>query len=211
MSFFGALKGLFRYLSALLFFSVIIFALHLPANAQDADSLNIDKNTHFPDSIELKPHSAHKATLYSMMLPGLGQAYNKKYWKVPVVWAGFGTLGYFIITNNSEYRSYRDAYIYVSTGDEGDPPNDLVNRYTEDQLLAQKDYYQRNLELSYIFTALWYIINIVDAAVDAHLYDFNVDDNLSLQLMAPQMPVNTDFIPARQVLPSAGISLKLKF
>ncbi len=211
MSFFGALKGFFRYLSALLFFSLIIFALHLPANAQDADSLNIDKNTHFPDSIELKPHSAHKATLYSMMLPGLGQAYNKKYWKVPVVWAGFGTLGYFIITNNSEYRSYRDAYIYVSTGDEGDPPNDLVNRYTEDQLLAQKDYYQRNLELSYIFTALWYIINIVDAAVDAHLYDFNVDDNLSLQLMTPQMPVNTDFIPARQVLPSAGISLKLKF
>ncbi len=193
-----------------LLISIFLFSTVFQTNAQNVDSLNINKNIKIHDSQGLKPHSPHKATLYSAVLPGLGQAYNKKYWKTGAVWAGFGIFGYFIVTNNNEYKSFRDAYLYVSKGEQGDPPNDLVDRYTEDQLLAQKDYYQRNLELSVIFSVLWYIVNIVDAAVDAHLYDFNVDDNLSIGIGPAQTPMNYNVLPGPDLKTYSGLTLKIK-
>ncbi len=193
-----------------LLISIFLFLTVIRLNAQNADSLNLDRNIKIHDTLGLKPHSPHKATLYSAVLPGLGQAYNKKYWKTGAVWAGFGVFGYFIVTNNNEYRSFRDAYLYVSKGEQGDPPNDLVDRYTEDQLLAQKDYYQRNLELSIIFSVLWYIVNIVDAAVDAHLYDFNVDDNLSLGISCPRNALNYRGLSMPDLKTYSGLTLKIK-
>lgn len=138
-----------------------------------------------------------------MVLPGLGQAYNRKYWKIPIVYAGFGTMYYFIHTNGQQYRSFKSAYDYKASGSSGTKPNDLVDRYSTDQLKIGREYYRRNLELSYILTGAWYILTIIDADVDAHFFDYNISDDLSIQL-APYSSTGS-------FTASNGISLRLKF
>lgn len=129
-------------------------------------------------------HSAHKATIYSLALPGLGQAYNKKYWKIPIIYAGFGVLAYNISINNKETKKFTEAYRYVIKGDTTIPTdNEYVKRYPNPRdLLRGRDFYRRRVELSIIFTAAWYLLNVVDAAVDAHFFDYDVSDNLSLRV-----------------------------
>jgi hypothetical protein len=158
-----------------------------------------------PDSIREKEHSPTKATIMSACLPGLGQAYNKKYWKVPVIYAGLGVMGYFIYTNTDEYLNYKCAYIESSYGNTNGSYSYLVNRYSKDELLSAREYYRRNLEITCLLTALWYALNILDATVDAHLYTFNISDKLSLKV-EPQV-MTGGF--AHQS--SAGIKIKIKF
>ncbi len=189
-------------------FSGICIALLLLVFTQNTQAQE-DKGTRAskkPADTMVYKHSPQKATLYSMVLPGLGQAYNKKYWKIPIVYAGFGALGYFAITNGNEYRKYRQAYDYVTQGDQSIPiNNDYVNKYEPEQLAQGRDYYLRNLEFTYILTGLWYILNVVDAAVDAHLYDYSIEDDLGVRL-EPVMDYATmrpNFHP--------GISLRFRF
>jgi hypothetical protein len=152
-------------------------------------------------------HSATKATYYSMMLPGLGQAYNKKYWKIPIIYAGFGTLAYLINANGSEYRKFRTAYNIVATDDTLNFTNDYVVRYggNLDQLREGRNYYRRNLEFNYILTVLLYILNIVDASVDGNLYDFDVSDDISIKFE----PVRNDFASIPE--PAIGLTLRFRF
>jgi hypothetical protein len=155
-----------------------------------------------------KEHSPKRATIYSAVLPGLGQAYNQKYWKIPIVYAVFGTLYYFIHTNGKEYRQFRDAFNIVASGDTLNfPTNSYIIRYNAnlDQLRAGRNYYRRNLELSYIITGALYILQIIDANVDAHLHDFDISDDLSLSI-EPYFPDQ----PLYAIKPVAGISIKLK-
>lgn len=133
------------------------------------------------DTLALRPHTPTRAAVYSAILPGLGQAYNRKYWKIPIVYAGFGVITYFIISNTREYKTYKEAYNYVASGDTTFIDNDYVLKYDEQQLLDGKNYYRRNMELSYIIGGLWYILNIIDASVDAHFFDYDVSDDLSLR------------------------------
>ncbi len=148
-----------------------------------------------------EPHSPHKASIYSFILPGLGQAYNKSYWKIPIVYAGFGFLTYMIISNNKEYKLYKAAYDFSPVNEDDIPPNDYYTEYSTDQLKQGKDYYRRNLELSYILTGFWYLVNVIDASVDAHLFDFKVSDDLSIKI-EPQFyhqPINNKTIPGIRV------------
>jgi Family of unknown function (DUF5683) len=128
-----------------------------------------------------KPHSPHKAAVMSALLPGSGQAYNKKYWKIPVLYGGFVGLGYAIRFNNREYSQYKDAFKLRLDGDEStvDP---YVGIYSDNDLSTLKDFYRRNRDLSIIGCGLLYILNIVDASVDAHLFSFNVSSDLSLNI-----------------------------
>ena len=126
---------------------------------------------------EIDPLTPAKAAFYSAILPGLGQAYNKKYWKIPLVYGAMGTSIYFYIDNNKKYHNYRDAYKKRLAGNP-----DPEYAYLDDaRLIAAQRFYQRNRDLSVLITGLFYILNIVDANVDAHLLQFNVDDNLSLR------------------------------
>jgi len=161
-------------------------------------------NTITPDSV--KVHSAKKATLMSMALPGLGQGYNKKYWKIPIIYAGFGTLIYFMSTNGKEYRNFRDAYNIVATGDSANFNNELVLRYEGnlDQLQEGRNYYRRNLELTYILSGLLYILQIVDASVDANLYNFDVSDDLSINFS----PISNQLLFARKPVPAISLSYR---
>ena len=125
--------------------------------------------------------SPKKASLYSAILPGAGQIYNTKYWKVPVLYASIGTAIYIAKWNNSEYLHYREAFEYRTDDDETtvDP---YIDRYTESNLVTMKNYHRKNRDLAYIITAGIYLLNILDASVDAHLFNFNVNDNLDMVL-----------------------------
>ena len=124
--------------------------------------------------------SASKAALMSL-LPGLGQAYNKKYWKIPIIYAGLVTSAYFIESNHKKYISYKDAYLIRIDGN----PNSIDeynNQYTDAQLVTLKDHYKRNREISILFISLTYILNIIDASVDAHFFDYEINQDLSLHI-----------------------------
>jgi hypothetical protein len=141
--------------------------------------LNIVKAQNIDDTTVVV-HSPRKATIMSACLPGLGQAYNKKYWKIPILYAGLGGAGYAIAWNNNKYQDFRKAYI--ARTDTLDSTTDAYPRYSASNLLDLRNYYRHNLELSVIIITAVYILNIVDASVDAHLYDFDISDDLSLRV-----------------------------
>ena len=134
-----------------------------------------------------KPHSPTKATIMSACLPGLGQVYNGKWWKVPIVYAGLGGLGYLVYSNYSEYSADLHAYEF-QTGDlpEGVTLNahetELANKYSSSQLQTYKESYRRDFEFYTILTVAWYGLNILDACVDGHLYNYDISDDLSLSV-----------------------------
>jgi hypothetical protein len=133
------------------------------------------------DTVKAHKHSPHKASVYSAVLPGLGQAYNRKYWKIPVVYAALGTSVYFLDMNRTEMRTRQDALTLLLDGDPStNPSNDLATTPI-DVLKAERSYYRTNRDYSIIACAAFYIINIVDATVDAHFYKFNIDQPLALQ------------------------------
>jgi hypothetical protein len=170
-----------------------------------ADGQEIKGDTVMPDSVLEKMHSPLKASLMSICLPGLGQFYNRKYWKIPVIYAGLGVMTYFIVTNASEYSKYKNAYIESANNDTTGQYQDIVNRYSQDELLNAREYYRRNLEISCIITGVWYILNIVDAAVDAHLFTYNISKDLSLKVD----PVFMGPVMSRKF--NSGIRLCLRF
>lgn len=121
-------------------------------------------------------HSPKKAGIYSAIIPGLGQYYNKKNWKIPIIYAGLGTCSYFIITNAKNYSTFNKAY-NASLTNNTTVSIDGIDLNTAD-LFQYREYYRRNLDVSIIACLGVYAINIIDAVVDAHLFEFNVNDNL---------------------------------
>ena len=124
----------------------------------------------------INPLAPSKAAFFSAILPGLGQAYNKKYWKIPIVYAAIGTGVYSYTWNNKKYNEFRNAYKNRLAG----IPDDL-QFLDDDRLIQGQKFYQKNRDLSAIVTVILYILNIVDANVDAHLMQFNVSDDLSMR------------------------------
>jgi len=124
-----------------------------------------------------------QATFYSAVFPGLGQAYNKKYWKIPIVYGALATGIYFYNQNDTDYKRYRNAYkrrLAGFTDDEfyGIGAYPLISN---EGLIRAQSTLKRNKELSILVIVGLYILNIVDANVDAHLLQYNLDDNLSLR------------------------------
>ncbi len=123
-----------------------------------------------------KDKSPKKAAIYSAVIPGSGQIYTKKYWKVPIIYGGLLTSAYFINDNNNQYNEYRDAALLsYETGEE-------QLGYTYSELIILKDHYKRNREISYFSFVGVYILNIIDASVNAHLFHFDVSDDISLNI-----------------------------
>ncbi len=120
------------------------------------------------DAVFRMTRSPLKAVLYSAVVPGLGQVYNKAYWKIPVIWAFGGYFIYEIARNNNKYIDYRDAYVNSQS------PENLNG---DTRLKTLRDFYRDQRDQFYLYAALVYLINIFDAYVDAHLFDFDVSDN----------------------------------
>jgi hypothetical protein len=151
------------------------------------------------------PLSPSKAAFYSAVFPGGGQAYNKKYWKVPLAWAAVGIPTYFYLNNNSEYKRYREAYKLRKTG--------LVDEFTlEDgtELIsltglerAQKTL-RGNRDLSLLVVIIGYVLQIVEASVNAHLLQFDASDNITVNPTIMSIPIKIE-------APSVGFSFKYSF
>lgn len=167
----------------------------------------------------VKKHSPHKASFYAAILPGLGQAYNKKYWKIPLLYAGIGGVAYGIHFNSKYYNIYKAAYRDFVIRDPNNKSYldlDLPDGYTEEflyenaawfeeTLQSKKQYYRRYRDLSYIGMISLYVIQIVDAAVDAHFYNFDISDDLSMQVQPSMMA------PAPGEYAGMGLQFKFKF
>ena len=180
-------------------FFLFLFTLNSFAQLTDtAKSAIVNPKSEIP-----KYHSPKKAALFSTALPGLGQVYNKKYWKVPIIYVGFGALAYSFQFNQSGYVKFRNAYKYRI---DDDPLTiDDYPLYKDADLEMLQKYYHRYRDLSAIGIAALYLLNIVDASVDAHLFTFDVSDDLTFQLH-PTL-INTANVNHY----TTGIGLNIKF
>ena len=173
----GPMNGL-RVYGACVLVLLQIFASQ-PGSAQD--SIKVETPSAITEqNNDIKEHSPKLATLLSAAIPGLGQVYNKKYWKVPIIYAGGGTLVYFINYNNTIYKKYKEAYTLRVDGDTNTV--DIYEALTDDNLLYEKDRWRRYRDINIIFLGVLYMLNIVDAAVDAHFFSYKITDDLSMDI-----------------------------
>lgn len=141
-----------------------------------------------------------KALLYSAILPGMGQVYNKKYWKLPIVYGGFYILTYFAIGYNDLYNQYKlELYSVIR-----DPTFVPESGYTEEQLRSVTEFYRRQRDFLLILNGMWYLLQLVDAHVDAHLRDFDLNPQLKVSL-GPSLQQHPLFGQA------SGFALTFKF
>ena len=120
-----------------------------------------------------------KAGLYSAILPGFGQAYTKKYWKIPIIYAGLITSVYYINESNETYQLYKKTYINRVNGNKAD---EFQGVYSDYDLKTLARFYRRNREVSTLFFIGTYLLNIIDASVSAHLFNYDISDNLTLKI-----------------------------
>ena len=146
-----------------------------------------------------------KAAFFSAVLPGLGQAYNKKYWKIPIVYAALGSGIYFHNQNNDSYKRYRGAYKRRLAGFSDDEfwGSGVTPNISNDGLIRAQKQLKRNKEMSILVTIGLYALNIIDANVDAHLRQFNVNNDLTLEPVFELNPIDTKA--------NYSISLKYRF
>lgn len=140
-----------------------------------------------------------KALLYSAVFPGMGQVYNKKYWKLPIVYGGFYMLTYVALAYNDLYNEYKlELYAVVR-----DPAYTSPSGYTEDQLRSVTEFYRRQRDFFLILDGMWYLLQLVDAHVDAHLREFDLNPQLKVSL-GPSMQHSPFFGQA----PGLGLTIK---
>lgn len=155
--------------------------------------------------IKIRPTKLNptKAGLYSAVLPGLGQFYNKKYWKIPIVWGAIGTGAGIAIWNQNQYKKYREYYIAKLNG----VPNDFLVRNPNLDKVAlgnAQDRMKRQRDYAIAITGLIYILNIVDAVVDAHLYEGRKDPDLTFSPAVIYEEMGNQ-------APKTGLSLSYRF
>ena len=128
-----------------------------------------------------KVHNPKIAIALSAVLPGAGQIYNHKAWKLPIIYVGLGAAAYFVYDFNKKTNLYKYEYRHRKNGETDLLDPDLAS-LSDETVLSEKNYYRRFMEISIAALAIVYMLNIVDAAVDAHLYYFDISDNLALSL-----------------------------
>lgn len=181
-----------------------LFTLISFCSAQKSDTTFVVK----PDSAQQKKATkkaiysrARKATVMSAVFPGLGQIYNHKYWKAPVIYAALGGIAYWGINNHVQYKYYSDNLKAIY---DENPDTNNETLYSANQLIDQKRYYKKYRDMAVMLGALVYAINIIDANVDAHLKTFDVSDDLSLKV---KPYYNLNYNSTLQT----GLTLKLSF
>lgn len=146
-------------------------------NCFSQNDLNVKvTDTIVNNSYEFNPLSPSKAAFYSAVLPGLGQAYNRKYWKIPIVYAALGTGVGIYIWNNNQYHDFRDAYKLRRNG-----KPDEYSYLSESTLITAQKSYKQDRDLTLLITVGMYVLQIIEASVNAHLLQHNVDNNLSFK------------------------------
>lgn len=189
-----------------IFYTILSVCLFLPllSSAQDSSSVNrtsinraatdtarkprpaktvLQTNTDtIPKKKKLFEPNPKKAGMYSSILPGLGQVYNRQYWKVPVVYAILGTAGYFIGYNYQQYSNYRQAYIYAIDGDPSTNAEEQYALYDASDLQRLQNSYKKDLDIIVLLTSVGYALQIMDAVVSAHLKNFDISRDISMEM-----------------------------
>ena len=193
------------YKKIILISFILLLCLQNKLSAQDTLSVTEPSKPVF----EANPR---RATMLAVTFPGFGQIYNRKYWKIPLVYAGFGGIAYAISYNGSLYNKYMKAYqdftddipetdSYLNILSFADPEDydpvlhpdtydESAAAWYRERMLKQIDYNKKYRDLSYIGIALWYLITVLDANVDASLYNYDISDNLEFALAPVQMPLS---------------------
>ena len=149
-------------------------------------------------------HSAKKALILSAILPGAGQVYNKQAWKIPIIYAAFGGVSYFTYTNYTQMKLHKEEYLYRVNNDGAFLHSEFSNKPTSN-IYNLYEAYNKTFQLSIIITVAIYGLNLLDAYIFGHLFDFQISDDLSLNMMPAAL---TSFGQQRPcVFPGAVISL----
>jgi hypothetical protein len=185
-------------------FLVCCLCVSLSSIAQD-DLKSLSKK----DTVELKSYATRydprKAILFAAVLPGLGQIYNKKYWKLPLVYGGLAASVYAVDFYNDGYKKYKGQLFYnLETSPGNENAQHPISKYTTRQLRTITNKYRRERDFMIIILAGVYILQMVDAHVDAHLKEFDLNPNLHVRI-EPTWESNT------LTGQTAGIALKFRF
>jgi len=158
------------------------------------------------------PPDPNVAARRSLVLPGWGQAYNRSAWKIPIVYAGFGAIGFFIVDNNRQYQLNREAVLCLVDTSEAACPGGSVNNLDDsfvglsvDNVISQREFYRRNRDLTIIVGVLWYGLQAIDAYIEAHMKPFDVGDDLSLHIK-PSLDLGNFARPS----PTFGATISLR-
>ena len=192
---------------------LIILIFYLPVKGQEELKINdVPEKIALPDSIQINqrfspriqrliadPLTPSKAAFYSAVIPGLGQAFLGKGWKVPIIYAAIGASLYYYDINNKEMNSYRTAYKRRLNGFFDDEYLETEIPITTDQLLLGMEFHKNYRDIAIILAAASYMLNILEANVSAHLLQFNVNDDLSI---TPNIIVDKEI---------TGLQLAVKF
>ncbi|MDG1227746.1 MAG: DUF5683 domain-containing protein [Polaribacter sp.] len=180
------------------FFSATIQAQKDSINSKTIKDIKIEKGGVYD------PLSPSKAAFYSAIFPGMGQVYNKKYWKTPIVWGAMGTSIYYYLNNNREFKRYRTAYKLRKNNLIDEFTVDGVEVISEETLERAQDQLRENRDMSLLTTVILYVLQIVEASVNAHLLQFNTDDNLSFKPTFMNEPIYVE-------APKVGLTIKYNF
>jgi hypothetical protein len=187
-----------------IFLGLLLLMLTFPQYGQcqsstaDKTAIVEKKKKEKPDFSSI-PKNPRKATLLSAVLPGAGQVYNGKLWKVPILYAGFMTDIYFIHFNNKRYETFKEALFAFDEGEANQFPS--LNR---NSLVRNVDYWRQNRDMTILLLLGIYALNLVDANVDAHLSGFDISDDLALKIEPGASALSASTAPL-------GITFKFQF
>lgn len=194
-----SLKKIFFFLSVL-----ISFSISAQKDSTQIDDLKIKGKINI-NSNYFNPLSPSKAAFYSAIFPGGGQIYNKKYWKAPIVWGAMGTSIYLYLDNNNEYNRYRTAFKIREAGLQDEfTNNDGSLTISRNGLISAQKTLKSNRDLALLTTIVFYVLQIVEASVNAHLLQFNTNDNLTFSPVMISNPISYD-------IPKFGLNFKYSF
>ncbi|MCH7515001.1 MAG: hypothetical protein IH947_13830 [Bacteroidetes bacterium] len=194
----------------ILYYLIVLLFVSLAQDvfAQKPDSVSVDNETYMFEALgsdtvnvlDIEQLSPAKAALYSAAIPGLGQAYNGKYWKIPIVYGGLFMFGNLIYDNNIQYQYFRRNLI--AEIDDNPETINITGREAEN-LRANRDRFRRFRDLNMILFSVAYFLQIVDAHIDAHLLYFRINPDFTVYVDPAIMPTNRNL--------TMGLSFKLRF
>jgi len=164
---------------------------------------------------DISKPSPTRETICSAIAPGLGQAHNRNYWKIPIIYAGFGGLGYGMYFYQRQYKEYRNVYdeyrnaVDDAKKNDNPPPSSNLKvfgeyGYSPESVRARRDDFRRYRDMCIIGASAWYLLNILDAYVYANLFDFDVSDDLSFH-------ISPSLIPTANARLSPGLNISFSF
>jgi hypothetical protein len=172
-----------RRVSHTFFFLIVLLSFEVKGQVTADSTASIQGDTLLLTA-QNRVHSPRKASLYSTALPGLGQAYNRSYWKIPIIYGLAGYTVYAALANHTIYKGYRDAF-RIRTDNDPSTIDEYDGVESDFTLQQRRDEFRRERDYFWMMTGLVYVLNIVDASVDAHLFYFDVSDKLAIRLLPP--------------------------